>query len=121
MKKSLIFFIVSLFSVTLFAFEEIGEKDFMAKIQSPGNKIVVFYVPKDPNSKDLNETIQKLHPKNLKIYFVHAGKNKNLSIGMGIAYVPTILYFKGNQVKGREVGAKNLKEMEESIKKYFKE
>ncbi len=121
MKKSLIFLIVSLLSITLFASEEVGEKDFMQKIQTPGNKIVIFYVPEDPNSQDLNKTIQKLNHKDLKIYFIHAGKNKNLSIGMGIAYVPTVLYFKGNQVKGREVGAKTPKEMEENIKKYFKE
>jgi len=120
MKKSLIFILLSLLSTSLFAFEEIGEKNFMKKMETPGNKLVVFYVPEDPNSQDLNKSLHNLNPKNVTIYFIHAGKNKNLSLGMGIAYVPTTLYFKANQLKGREVGAKTQKEIEESIKEYFK-
>jgi len=121
MKKSLIFIFLSLLSVNLFAFEELGSKNYMQKISTPENKIVVFYVPEDPNSQDMNKTLNKMHFKDVKVYFVHAGKNRDLTIGMGIQNVPTTLYFKGNQLKGREIGAKEPNEIKKSINKYFKQ
>ena len=120
MKKSLIFILLSLFSISLFAFEELGSKNYLQKISTQGNKIVIFYVPEDPNSQDMNKTLNKMNLKDIKVYFVHAGKNRDLSIGMGIQNVPTALYFKGNQLKGREIGAKEPNEIKNSIKKYFK-
>ncbi len=120
MKKFFIFIIVSLLASNLFAFEEISGKNFMQKVSQKGDKIVIFYVPEDPNSKDLNKTLQKIDFKNIKVYMIHAGKNKNLTLGMGVEFVPTILFFKGNQLKDREVGAKDEKEFKKLIEKNFK-
>ena len=92
----------------------------MQKVSMPDNKIVIFYVPEDPNSQDLNKTIHKADLKNIKVYTIHAGKNKNLTLGMGVEFVPTILFFKGNKLINREVGAKTQKELQEEINKYLK-
>ena len=121
MKKFFIFSALILFIANIFASEEISSKNFMQKVSQKGDKIVIFYVPEDPNSKDLNKTIQKIDFKNIKLYMIHAGKNKDLTLGMGVQFVPTILFFKGNTLKAREVGAKNKKELEDLIKKYLKD
>ncbi|GEM_PF-5627021 len=120
MKKSFIFLAISLLISNIFAFEEISDKNFMQKVSQKGDKIVIFYVPEDPNSKDLNKTLQKIDFKNIKVYMIHAGKNKNLTLGMGVEFVPTILFFKGNQLKDREVGAKDEKEFKKLIEKNFR-
>lgn len=120
MKKTLIAFLLSFTS--LFAFEHLTPENFQEKLKGK-NVIVDFYATWCPPCKVLAKSLigfDKLKPSDVTIYKVDIDKYKTLAIENNVNALPTLVYFKDGEMVAKEVGVKDIPQLTNSTKKYFK-
>ena len=44
---------------------------------------------------------------------------RDISIQYGVTSIPTVIFFEGGEVKGKEIGYMSIEELKEKIKSYF--
>ncbi len=107
---------------SMYAFEHIKNlKEFEKKI-SKGNVIVEFYAPWCVPCKEMKRNLQKVNAKkeNIKIYQVNIDKSQEVVNMYGTPQVPAILYIKNGKILQGFVGLKQMPELKQDIKTYFK-
>lgn len=122
MKKILI---VLLFSfVSLFAFEHLTPKNFDEKLKGK-NVIVDFYAQWCPPCKVLAKSLEdfdmvKEDDLDVEIFKVDIEKYKDFAIKKGVNALPTIMFYKDGKMIAKEVGIRDVPQLTNSSKKYFK-
>ncbi len=123
MKKIILIGLSMMFTTSsLFAFEHIKNlKEFEQKI-SKGNVIVEFYAPWCVPCKEMKKNLLKVNQKkeHIKIYQVNIDKSQDVVNMYGTPQVPAILYIKDGKILQGFVGLKQMPELKQDIKTYFK-
>lgn len=85
-----------------------------------GKVMVLFYLPRDPNSQEMLETFKKIdfEKRGIKVYKVDIIKGKDLYLGFRLEYVPTVFYLKDSKKIKQTTGAKTPKQLKEILKIY---
>lgn len=120
MKKIVISLLLSV--VSLFAFEHLTVENFDKKIKDK-NVIVDFYATWCPPCKVLAKNLKaydKVKSSDVIIYKVDIDKNMNLALKHNVKALPTLGYFKNGKLVIKEVGIKDVAQLSNSTKKYFK-
>ncbi len=116
MKKIVFMLIFSL--ISLYAYEEINDKNFDDKVS--GKKVIVkFHATWCVSCEELSENFEQLDLEKLgvKVYDVDIDKNMNLVYRFGVNVVPTTLYLNDGEVIETEIGLSSVDELRDSIKK----
>lgn len=121
MKKTIIFSL--LFISTLFAFEDLNLENFEEK--TIDKKVILdFYTIGWSACEDLGESLTIYNTSNkddVYIYKIDMLKQKELAQEFGVKVLPTLIYFKNDEIIERELGRKTAKQIQNSVKKYLLE
>ena len=85
-----------------------------------GKVMVLFYLPKDLNSKEMLQTFETIDFKKrgIKVFKVDIVKSKELYMGFRLEYVPTVFYLLDSKKIKQTTGAKTPKQLKEILKIY---
>lgn len=119
MKKTIIFSL--LFISTLFAFEDLNLENFEEK--TIDKKVILdFYTIGWSACEDLGESLTIYNTSNkddVYIYKIDMLKQKELAQEFSVKVLPTLIYFKNDEIIERELGRKTVKQIQNSVKKYL--
>lgn len=119
MKKIVLIMFFSFAS--LFAFEQLTDKNFEEKLKNK-NAIVDFYAVWCPPCKVLNKRLQafdKIKTEDITIYKVNIDKYRDLAIANKISQLPSLVYFKNGKALKKIVGIQSVEELKNSSNKIF--
>lgn len=120
MKKVLMILFFSM--VSLFAFEEINEKNYMEKIKGK-NVLLDFHSPYWGACKVLGKNLTKYNASQkdgVIIYKVDAYKEQAIAKEFNVVAVPTLIYVKNGKVVDKKLGISSVSQIEAKVKKHFK-
>lgn len=121
MKKIIILF--SLFLSTLFAFEDLTLDNFEEKTN--GKKVILdFYTKGWSACEDLGVSLTTYNAskkEDVYIYKIDMLIEKELAKEFSVRVLPTMIYFKNDEIIERELGRKTPEQIERSVKKYLLE
>ena len=115
--------IVSLITLssTLFAFEDLTQENFEEKTIGK-NVILDFYSQTWDACKALGESLTIYNTNNQEdvvIYKVDIEKEKSLAKEFSVRVIPTLIYFKDDEIIDREVGVKTPAQIKQSVQTYL--
>lgn len=115
--------LVSLFFLNsiLFAFEDLTQENFEEK--TIGKKVILdFYSQTWGACKALGESLtiyNKNKQDDVVIYKVDIDKQKSLAKEFSVRVIPTLIYFKDDEIQERELGVKTPALIKQSVKTYL--
>lgn len=121
--KKILFILLFFFTSSVFALEELTDKNFDEKIANK-NVIVDFHAVWWSACKVLGKNLTKYStskkPQNVEIYKLDIGKQEAITSRYKAFAIPMLIYFKDGKEVARQRGIKTVDELEESVNKYFK-
>jgi thioredoxin 1 len=66
------------------------------------------------------EQLEKEHGASYKFAKLNVDESRDLAIQYGVSSIPTFIFIKDNQVKGKEVGSLTKEDLVKKIQSYFK-
>lgn len=120
MKKVLLILFFSV--VSLFAFEELTERNYKDKI-SGKNVLLDFHSPYWGACKVLGKNLTKYNASQndgVVIYKVDAYEKQTIAKEFNVVAVPTLIYLKNGKVVAKKIGISSVKEIKSNVKKHFK-
>ena len=120
MKKLILAMMFS--AISLFGFEHLTEDNFDKKIKNK-NVIVDFYATWCPPCKVLAKNLiafDKVKSSDVEIYKVDIDQYMELAKKYKVRALPTLVYFKDGELMAREVGIRDVPQLSNNVKKYFK-
>lgn len=118
-KKFLI--LLFFFSATLFAFEDLTLENFEEKTIGK-NVILDFYTVGWSACEDLGESLTTYNAskkQDVFIYKIDMLKEKELATEFSVKVLPTLIYFKNDEIIQRELGRKTPEQINRSVKEYL--
>ena len=120
MKNIIILFLLCYSFV--FSFEELTATNFEEK--TIGKKVILdFYAKTWDACKTLGESLTKynaLKKDDVVIYKIDIEKEKSLTKEFSVKVIPTLIYFKNDEIIEREIGIKTVEQIDSSVKEYLK-
>lgn len=120
MKIKLLIFLF-FFNGVLFAFEDLTQENFEVKTIGK-NVILDFYSQTWDACKALGESLtiyNKNKQEDVVIYKVDIDKQKSLAKEFSVRVIPTLIYFKDDEIIERELGIKTPALIKQSVKTYL--
>ena len=119
MKKTIIFF--SFLISTLFAFEDLTLENFEEK--TAGKKVILdFYTVGWSACEDLGVSLTTYNAskkEDVSIYKIDMLVQKELAQEFSVKVLPTLIYFKDDEIIERELGRKTPLQIKRSVNKYL--